>query len=196
MPIAGMDQTFDFRSAPVPLHRHVKPWAIALALAGLVVVSGLAAFSLWVIESERRSIELASKPADIGSLVGRISGTETELEGPTAESERLASDSTARGDARTALAAARRAASGSGTFLDAGPGELSAIGSPMIFVDGPSQAPGVVSVASTRAVWGAAVMGPSGTCYLLRVASGEGVTYGTGESCTGAAALTVTDPSW
>jgi hypothetical protein len=66
----------------------------------------------------------------------------------------------------------------------------------MIFVDGPSQAPGVVSVASTKDAWGAAVMGPSGTCFLLRYASGEGVTYGAGGVCTGAEALTVTDPSW
>ena len=42
-----------------------------------------------------------------------------------------------------------------------------------IFVDGPAAAPGVVSVASTAEIWGAAVAGPSGTCYLLRFATGR-----------------------
>ncbi|HEX7246932.1 MAG TPA: hypothetical protein VF351_02400 [Actinomycetota bacterium] len=191
-----MDQTFGFRAARVPLHRRVSPRAIVLVVVGLVIVVGVVAFSRWVIVSERRSLEAASTHADSGTIVGTMSGTDTVFGGATPDQSRLSIDSTARADVRAALAAARRAASGPATFLEAGPGQLAATGSPMIFVDGPSQAPGVVSVASTKDAWGAAVMGPSGTCYLLRHEPGQGTTYGAGGVCTGAEALTVTDPSW
>jgi len=190
-----MDQTFNFRAAPVPLRRRLNPRAIALALAALFVVFGFVALSTWVIRSERRSIELASRSDDT-AMVGTISGSDDGLGETSRFSGRLAIDSTARADARTALVAARRAAAGSATFLEAGPGQLGSRASAMIFVDGPSQAPGVVSVASTRDEWGAAVMGPSGTCYLLRFAADAGVMYATGVVCTGDAALVADDPSW
>ena len=194
--MSGMDQSFGFRAARVPLHRRVSPRAIALVVAALVIVVAICAFSRWVIVSERRSIDAASRPVDVGAIVGTMPGADTEPATAAGASGRLSIDSTARADIRTAFAAARRAASGPATFFDAGPGQLAATGSPMIFVDGPSRAPGVVSVASTSGIWGAAVMGPSGTCYRLRYAPGDGVTYGTGGVCTGAGALTVTDPSW
>lgn len=191
-----MDQTFNFRAATVPMARRVSRRAIALALMIGVVVSGLVVFSTWVVDSERRSMEREAPPEDTTPMVGTISGAGAALTGSIPVSGRLAVDSTVRADVRAALASARRAASGSDSFLDAGPGQLAATGSPMIFVDGPSRAPAVVSVASTRDTWGAAVMGSSGTCYLLRYAPGDGVTYGAGGVCTGAEALTVTDPSW
>lgn len=191
-----MDQTFDFRAAPVPLRRRLSPRVIALAVAALIVVSAFIWFSMLVVSSERRSMERAAQSEDVTAMVGTFSGADDVLDEPTTAPGRLAIDSTARADARTALVVARRAAAGSATFLDAGPGQLGANGAAMIFVDGPSQAPGVVSVASTRDTWGAAVMGPSGTCYLLRFAPSEGVTYGAGQVCTGAAALMVSDPSW
>lgn len=190
-----MDQTFYFRAAPVPLRRRLNPRAIALAMAALLVASGLVAFSTWVIGSERQSIELAARADDATTMVGTLSGIDDGLETSTAVG-RLAIDATARADAGAALAAARREAAGPASFLDAGPGELGATGSALIYVDGPSRSPGVVSVASTRDTWGAAVMGPSGTCYLLRFAEGDRVTYGTGPVCTGAAAFAARDPSW
>ena len=192
----GMDQTFNFRAAPVPLRHRLKPRTIVLAVAACALLFGLASFSMWVVGSERRSIERAVRSDDAPAMVGTIAGTDDVLDETSPLAGRLAIDSTARADARTALVAARRAAAGSATFLDAGPGQLGATGSASIFVDGPSQAPGVVSVATTRDAWGAAVMGPSGTCYLLRFAPGDGVTYGTGRACTGAVALAVHDPSW
>ena len=183
-----MDQTFNFRAEPVPLRRRVRPRAIVLALAALAVLSGLASFSRWVVESERRSIARAEAAEAAGSIVGTISGTDEPMV-PSSIDDRLAIDATARADARAALEAARSAAAGRSTLLDAGPGQLTPLVSSLIFVDGPSGAPGVVSVAATRETWGAAVMGPSGTCYLLRFAPGEGVSYATGRSCTGDAAL-------
>ena len=106
-----------------------------------------------------------------GSIVGTISGSDDALAGSGSVADTLTIDAAARADARTALNAARRAAGGRATFLDAGPGHLAQPIDSLIFVDGPSRAPGVVSVASTRETWAAAVMGPSGTCYLAALRS-------------------------
>ena len=186
----GMDQTFTFRAAPVPLRRRLHPRTIALAVAACLVLSGIASFARWVSDSERRSLERARAAEDGGAVVGTISGPEVTGTAEAIE-VRLAIDVAARADARSALGAAQRAARGRATFLDAGPGQLAGLVPAVIFVDGPSAAPGVVSVRSSRDAWGAAVMGASGTCYLLRFAPGDGVTYGTGPSsaCTGRDAL-------
>jgi hypothetical protein len=189
-----MDQTFNFRAAPVPLHRRVNRRTIAFAVAALLVVSSFAAFSWWVIDSERRSVERVAVDAST-PIVGTLSGGDEATLDPSA-AERLSIDAAARADVRTELNAAREAASGRATFLDAGPGHLAPLSTSLIFVDGPSAAPGVVSVASTRDTWGSAVRGPSGTCYLLRFSPGDGVTYGTGTACTGDEALTAAEPSW
>jgi hypothetical protein len=189
-----MDQTFNFRAAPVPLQRRVNRRTIAFAAAALLVVFSFAAFSWWVIDSERRSVDRTAVDAS-APIVGTLSGGDETALDPS-DDERLSIDAAARADARSALNAAREAASGRATVLDAGPGHLAPISTSVIFVDGPSQAPGVVSVASTPDSWGSAVMGPSGTCYLLRFAPGDGVTYGTGTACTGDEALAAADPSW
>ena len=191
-----MDQTFNFRAAPVPLHRRLNPRAFALAVVACLVLSGLVSFSRWVIDSERRSMDRVERVERTGSIVGTISGSDDALADSGSVAENLAIDAAARADARSALNAARRAAGGRATFLDAGPGHLAQTTASLIFVDGPSQGPGVVSVASSREAWGAAVMGASGTCYLLRFAPGDGVTYGTGNACTGDEALTARGASW
>ena len=189
-----MDQTFNFRAAPVPLQRRLHRRTIAFAVVAFFVVAAFAAFSWWVVQSERRSDERAvvDSPAPV---VGTLAGS-GEAVAEAGGDGRLSVDASARADARTALNAAREAASGRATFRDAGPGHLTPFATALIFVDGPSQAPGVVSVASTRDAWGSAVMGPSGTCYLLRFSPGDGVTYGTGASCTGDEALAASGASW
>jgi hypothetical protein len=190
----GMDRAFDFRAAPVPPWRRLNPRAIALAVTACVVLSGVVSFSRWVIDSERRSIELAESAGSASSIVGTISGEDTLDVSQVADE--LAIDAEARADVRSALHAARRTAKGRATFLDAGPGQLSSIVDRLVFVDGPAQGPGVVSVASRRAAWGAAVTGASGACYLLRYSPDDGATFGLGRSCTGEEALTARETSW
>jgi hypothetical protein len=193
-----MDQTFDFRAAPVPLHRRLSRRAIALVVTACLLLSGLVSFSRWVIDSERRSIARAERADAPGAIIGTLSGTDGATEGSELRADSFTIDAAARADARSVFQLARSSASGRATFLDAGPGQLGALGSSLIVVDGPAAAPGVVSVASTREAWGAAVMGPSGTCYLLRFATGDGLTYGSGVSgrCTGDEALAARDTSW
>ena len=196
-----MDQTFNFRAAPVPLHRRLSPRAIALVVTACLVLSGLVSFSRWVIDSERRSMARAERADAPGAIIGTLSGGgsgENAATGPDALTDSLAIDAAARADARSAFELARSSASGRATFLDAGPGQLGAISPSLVFVDGPATGPGVVSVASSAQVWGAAVTGPSGTCYLLRFATGEGLTYGAGVGgeCTGDAAFAAREASW
>lgn len=189
-----MDQTFNFRAAPEPWHRRLNPRAIAFAVAAFLVVTGFVAFALWVAESERRSLERTADADVAAPMVGTMAGNDEMTTGDADPDHSI--DAAARSAARTALNAARQAARGRATFLDAGPGQLTPLASELIFVDGPSQAPGVVSVASTRDVWGSAVMGPSGTCYLVRFSPVDGVSYGTGVGCTGGEALTIRGSSW
>jgi hypothetical protein len=190
-----MDRAFDFRAAPVPLWRRLNPRAIALTVAACVVLSGVVSFSRWVIDSERRSLALAESAGSTSSIVGTISGEDT-LDDVSQVADELAIDAEARADARSALQAARRAAKGRATFLEAGPAQLSSIVDRLVFVDGPAEGPGVVSVASRRSVWGAAVTGVSGACYLLRYSPDDGATYGLGRTCTGEEALTARGTSW
>ncbi len=189
-----MDDTFSFSAPAVPLRRRTDPRAIKLAVVGLVLLTGIVTFSKWVIDSERRSeAKAASVHGDDAGAMGLIGGEAPVADAVTDTDPLL--DVPARADARTALAAAREAAGGHATLADAGPGELSSLERSLIFTDGPSPAPGIVSIASGRAHWSAAVMGASGTCYWLRLGP-DGVTYGTGVPCTGVAAMTAGDDSW
>jgi hypothetical protein len=169
---------------------------MVFTLTACIVLSGLVSFSRWVVDSERRSIERAEHADGQATIIGTMSGSDDALDDAAPAAGRLAIDATARADARAALRMARVAATGRATLLAAGPGQLGSTSSALIFVDGASDAPGVVSVASNARTWGAAVMGPSGTCYLLRFSSGDGLAYGTGGTCTGAHALGVASPSW
>ncbi|MEP6759074.1 MAG: hypothetical protein ABJB55_07765 [Actinomycetota bacterium] len=58
-----------------------------------------------------------------------------------------------------------------------------------------STGPNAVSVSSSSTGVGLAVLSASGTCLYAHV-SPAGTTYGTGSSCTGAAALDASDPAW
>lgn len=188
-----MDDTFSFSAPAVPLRRRTDPRAVKLALVGLVLLLGLATFSRWVIESERRSEAKAASTSVDDRAVGLIIGTEPTA--GVAEPPSPVIDAPARADARTALAAARETAQGRATIADAGPGQLSGIERSLIFTDGPSPAPGIVSVAISGRTWAAAVMGASGSCYWVRLGP-HGTAYGSGSPCTGTAALAATGSRW
>ena len=66
----------------------------------------------------------------------------------------------------------------------------------LLYVDGPSTAPSIVSVYNGSAGWAAAVHGAGDTCFWVAVTP-EGLTrYGTGSVCTGMAALAADRPAW
>jgi hypothetical protein len=101
--------------------------------------------------------------------------------------------------ARDAAAGALEAATG--LAAEAGPdavttASLSAAQPGVLFVDGPSTAPSVVSVYAGSAGWAAAVHGGGDTCYWVARTPGGRARYGSGTVCTGLAALAADQPSW
>ena len=186
-----MDDGFSFRAAPVPLHRRVDLRVIKSVVAGVVVLVATTAFARWVIDSEHRSEAGAEAHLTSEPVVGMLHGT--IVEDPADALPVL--DAPARADAVTALKTARRAMHGKRTIQDAGPGQLSGIEASLVFTDGPSPAAGIVSVTTAGQRWAGAVMGASGTCYWVALTP-AGSTFGSGELCTGLAALSAREVRW
>lgn len=186
-----MDETFSFRAPPVPLHRRVDRRVVKAVAVGLVLLTALTVFTRWVVDSERRSEARAAEGATDETMIGMMQGAPVE----EVEADAQTVDAPARAEARSALDAAREAMHGKGSIADAGPGRLGTIERSLVFTDGPSPAPGIVSVATAGQRWAAAVMGHSGTCYWVALGP-HGAEFGTGELCTGIAALSASDPRW
>ena len=188
----GMDNnSFSFRAPALPWRLRVDPRKVKLATVAVVVASLTAGFTSWVIGSERNSEARAAEQTVDDAVMGVFDGPQVEV----AQAPSSSADAPARADARTAAAAAREASRGRPTLTDAGPGQLSAIERSLVFTDGASAAPGIVSVAGTDDTWAGAVMGASGACYWIRLGP-SGTTFGTGELCTGSAALSADEPAW
>jgi hypothetical protein len=75
------------------------------------------------------------------------------------------------------------------------PGALRGVEPSSEYTGGASTGPNVVSVSSSASGVGLAVKSSSGTCFLERFATG-GVTYATGTTCTGDAAMSASARSW
>lgn len=174
-----MDDSFAFRTT-VPLGRQFDPMVIKAVVFGTLVVLGIGLFANWVINSERESFSRADRSMLPSAVeAGQI---DDPAQPPT-------TDADAEKATGIALDAARAAFIEHRSFLDAGPAQLSALQPGYTFVDGPSTAPGIVSVASTADTWAAAVQGSGGMCHWIRATSAGNVSHGTGVECTGAAAL-------
>ena len=186
-----MDESFSFRAAPVPLRRRIDLRVVKAVAVGAIVLCAVTAFSRWVIDSERRSQAVAVPARSDQSVVGMMPAAPVE----DGIAVLPAMDMPARADATSALEAARDAMRGKRTVDDAGPGQLSEIERSLTFTDGPSPAPGIVSVAVSGGRWAAAVKGASGMCYWISLTP-SGASFGSGELCTGLAALAANDASW
>lgn len=174
-----MDDSFSFRTS-VPLRRQFDPVVVKAAVFGTLVVLGTGLFAIWVIGSERASFSRADRRVVPPAVeAGQMDGTQ----------QFAIADAAAEKATRIALDAARVAFIEHRSFLDAGPAQLSARQPGYTFVDGPSTAPRIVSVASTADTWAAAVQGSGGMCHWIRASSAGNVSHGTGLECAGAAAL-------
>jgi hypothetical protein len=182
-----MDDAFEFRAARLP-RRRIDPLAIRAATVAALVVAMIGVFAKVAIDSERRSLEVRAAPEVRVSTIEGAGGTTVAAD--------PALDEQARAAARGALEAARAVLRAEGTLDGAGPLQLASMRADLIFVDGPSAVPDVVSVAGSASVWGAAVMSPSGTCFYVRIDDRRRVAYGTGSTCTGQAALDADRSAW
>jgi hypothetical protein len=180
---AGMDDSFSFRTT-VPLRREYDPLMVKAAVVGALVALGVGLFSNWVIKSERESFSRA------GGRVMPSTVDPAEVDAPGV----AANEGDAEEAVAVALGVATEAFHEHESFLDAGPAQLSARQRGYTFVDGPSTAPTIVSVASTAKIWAAAVQGSAGICHWVRTTSAGIVSYGTGLDCTGVAALHPSTP--
>jgi len=181
---AGMDDSFSFRTT-VPLRREYDPLMAKVAVFGALVALGVGLFSNWVIKSERESFSQAH---------GRVMPSTVEPAEMDAPGAAATNDGDAEEAAAVALGVATEAFHEHESFLEAGPAQLSARQRGYTFVDGPSTAPTIVSVASTAKIWAAAVQGSDGICRWVRTTSAGTVSHGTGLDCTGVAALHPSTP--
>jgi len=147
-------------------------WAGAAIVAVLCVVL---AFLQFVGKSGK---EIASDQVSVVQLVDR------------------AQDIQAKANARIAESAASAAYQASNGYATVGPDQLSILDPTLTYTTGPSTSVTVVSVASSAATWAAAVLGPSGTCYWVKLGAMALPTYGTGTTCTGTAAMAASARTW
>jgi hypothetical protein len=111
----------------------------------------------------------------------------------TTEAIGAAGDAQAQANLRSALSAAMTAFMDGGSFENAGPDQLSALEPGLTYVDAsqPSTGANVVSIQATDQAWGAAALSSSGTCFFIRTV-GTAQAFGSGDPCTGQAAMGAT----
>ena len=165
---------FNFE-APQRRGPQVDGRTLMFAAAALLVVALLAAVYLQVTGGGATTAAVAS---------------------PSPSAVNTAMDVQAKAAAKAAASAASAAYQASNGFSTIGPDQLSLLDPDVTFTTDPSTSASVVSVANAQAAWAAAVLGPSGTCYWIKIGGIGAVSYGTGSTCTGAAAMGADQPHW
>lgn len=188
-----MSDTFSY-IAPVMPRRRVDPFALKLAVTSSVLVALFGAFAAFVISHERAADR--RRDAIEEQLVADQQARTQALLDPASIAEAATLDIGAKSAAVDALAAARDVWTQTSLLSEAGTARLAVLRPDLIFVDGPSTAPTIVSVSASDVSWAAAVMGPSGACYWVRVNAEGEARYGSGRACTGEAALSASHLSW
>ena len=120
----------------------------------------------------------------------------TDVSSPSPSAVNTAVDAQAKANAKGAASAASAAYQASNGFSTIGPDQLSLLDPDVTFTTDASTSASVVSVATAQAAWAAAVLGPSGTCYWIKIGGIGAVSYGTGSTCTGSAAMAADQPHW
>jgi hypothetical protein len=202
-----MSDTFTF-VAPVMSRRRLDPFTARIVALGLALALVVGALGTFVVRAERtadarRAILQAQQEAREAAEAQRLAAEaqaglarrETAMTTVPAAVARLL-DEQARDAAQRALALAQAALGRTGDLSAAGVSELAQRDEALLFVDGASTAPTIVSIAGTARSWGAAVMGPSGTCYWISLGAGGDVRYDQGSTCTGKAALAAARVAW
>jgi len=203
--LAHVSDTFTF-VAPVMPRRRVDPFAVKLAMSGVVLLLMISAFATFVVAQERsadaRHAALEARTAaEEQANVNRLASipdaavTDPVVAGPVPGGVAKLLDGQARDAAERALALARGAL-GRGDLGAAGASQLADADPTLLFVDGASTAPTIVSVALSGGIWAAAVLGPSGACYGVSLDTQGVVRYDRSRPCTGQAALAAARPAW
>jgi hypothetical protein len=204
--LARMSDTFTF-IAPVMPRRQVDPFAVKLVTTGVVLLLSICAFATFVVAKERsadtrhaalEAQERAQEQANadrLASIPDAAAVPDPIGTGPVPAGVAKLLDGQARDAADRALALARGAL-GRGDLAAADAAQLAAADPTLLFVDGPSTAPTIVSVAVSSGVWAAAVIGLSGACYGVSIDAHGALRYGHPGACTGRAALAAARTAW
>jgi hypothetical protein len=203
--LAHVSDTFTF-IAPVMPRRRADPFAVKLVMSGVVLFLLISAFATFVVAQERsadarhaalESRTAAEEQANANQLasIPDAAATDPVAAGPVPAGVAKLLDGQARNAAERALALARDAL-GRGDLRAAGVAQLADADPTLLFVDGASTAPTIVSVASSGGIWAAAVMGPSGACYGVSLDTHGVVRYDRSRPCTGQTALAAAGAAW
>ena len=107
-----------------------------------------------------------------------------------------AKDLAAQGSLQLALPAAAAAKVESGSLASLTPDVLENYEPSLTWTTNASGGSTVVSVVSSESAFAAAVLSDSGTCLWIRQSASGATTYGSGEPCSGKAAMAATAASW
>jgi hypothetical protein len=188
-----MDDAFSLVAARMPRSRRLSPFDLRLIALAAVAALLIVAFAAFVVAEQhvadvRRAATLEAQHAAEAARADAAAATPS-VEGSAAIDE-------LDGQAQVSAKAALHAAAMTDGLDTATAAALSALEPDLVFVDGPSTAPSVVSVYVGTAGWAAAVHGGANTCYWVARTAGGRDRFGTGAVCTGLAALAADQPSW
>jgi hypothetical protein len=147
---------------------------ILLVLVGIVAVVAIAGYMAFMRNSGE---QVASADRTAISQVGAAKDVDAKLA------------------AQQAATAVQELYAEQGSFGAITPGALKNFEPSSSYTASASTGPRVVSVSSSSAGVGLAVRSDSGTCFFARFTT-SGITYGTGTTCTGAAAMSAGATSW
>lgn len=154
---------------------HVDPLKIVVAIVVLAVAAFALLFFRFVGESGKQVGESQA------SVVQQVDRTR---------------DVAAQQELTVALGAASVYQTTSSSYEGLNAAEMAAIEPSLQYTDGPSPSMDTISIAVEPDVVGLAILAPSGTCFYLKGGIGQPTAYGSGEPCTGAAALGATGATW
>lgn len=198
-----MDEAFSLIAARMPRTRQITPFGVRMTAMLTVVVVLIAGFAAFVIDQQhaadrRRATTLATQQVERDAQAQAVAAQGLAVDdGTPTSSGQVAGllNGQARDAAGQALSVAAEVAAGS-SYDAARPAALAANDQSLLYVDGPSTAPSVVSVYNGAAGWAAAVHGANATCFWVAVTPDGLTRYGSGSACTGMAALAADRPSW
>lgn len=200
-----MDDTFSF-VAPILPRRRWDPFAFRVALVATLVVAATGVFGAFVIRHEhwadaqraelQQQVAAQAEAQTQAQVAASMATGATGATGAPGGLAGIGGGGSAQDSLTGALALAQTVVARGASLTDAGPASLSSLDPSLLFVDGPSTTPVVVSVSVTDSAWAAAAMGEDGTCYWLRLDVQGWVSKGTGTPCTGGAALASAGTGW
>jgi hypothetical protein len=194
-----MEDAFSLVASQMPHARRISPFGTRVAVTLVLAHTLLASFAMFVsgqqraADARRASMAAQQEAARRAEARPPADGATSLAADPATVADLL--DQRAQGVARAALHAATQVAAAS-SLEQVTPATLSSADRDLMFVDGPSSAPSIVSVFSGAAGWSAAVHGSGSTCYWVALGASGRPRYGTGSPCTGIAALAADRAAW